>query len=291
MDHSEQSLAVLFIDVTDSTGIYARRGDHQAYRLISSCLDLIERAIRGAGCRPIKRIGDEVLAVAPSPELALVGSLMARDAVASSYLAEERMRVRAGLSYGPVVLAHGDVHGETVIVAARLAGVANSNEILLSESAREALPPQMREATQPIAPIRLRGWHSASAVFQCVARGDDVTKIATRAVGTSTQALELDYEDRSFRVNALFPCLRIGRADDNEIVLRSEIVSHYHAVIEHFGDRYILADRSTNGTYVHASSGERVHLMRSQTIILGEGQIFPGSLRLSPISYAVRRVP
>ncbi|HWL87561.1 MAG TPA: FHA domain-containing protein, partial [Polyangiaceae bacterium] len=54
--------------------------------------------------------------------------------------------------------------------------------------------------------------------------------------------------------------LRIGRADDNDLVLSDGLVSGQHAKIVYAADHYVLADqRSTNGTAV-IRHGERIAL-------------------------------
>jgi len=45
--------------------------------------------------------------------------------------------------------------------------------------------------------------------------------------------------------------IRLGRAEDNEVVLVAEEVSRYHAKIHRDGDNTVLGDlKSLNGTYV-----------------------------------------
>lgn len=54
---------------------------------------------------------------------------------------------------------------------------------------------------------------------------------------------------------------RLGRNTDNDIVLKSELVSRYHARIEWTGVEYVLEDlRSTNGTWLN---GEQVNAPKS----------------------------
>ena len=45
--------------------------------------------------------------------------------------------------------------------------------------------------------------------------------------------------------------LKIGRAQDNDVVLRSEVVSRYHAELRHDGDGWVLFGLGSNGTFVN----------------------------------------
>ncbi len=69
---------------------------------------------------------------------------------------------------------------------------------------------------------------------------------------------------------------RLGRGEDNDIVIADELISKSHALIEchQFGDnemnRYVISDQSsTNGTIVNGESIERVSLWHGDLIQLG----------------------
>ena len=67
----------------------------------------------------------------------------------------------------------------------------------------------------------------------------------------------------SFRDEAV---VRLGRASDNEVVIRSEVVSRYHAELRRRDDGWDLIGLGSNGTFI---SGERINEIR-----LADGQSF-----------------
>jgi DNA-binding response OmpR family regulator len=66
----------------------------------------------------------------------------------------------------------------------------------------------------------------------------------------------------------------IGRHRTCDIVVYQEIASRLHAEIKREGPRYVLHDKSTNGTFVNNSRINKPHLLRSGDLI-GLGQVTP----------------
>jgi len=68
---------------------------------------------------------------------------------------------------------------------------------------------------------------------------------------------------------SLKPSTRLGRATDNDIVLRDLQVSRYHAVITFTGTEWVVADLgSANGTLVNGKSIEQPSPLRHGSVIL-----------------------
>jgi hypothetical protein len=69
----------------------------------------------------------------------------------------------------------------------------------------------------------------------------------------------------------LRPGLRIGRAPDNDVVLRDARVSRRHARIVADGERYAIEDLgSSNGTYVDGERTPRAPIAAGTTLVLGD---------------------
>jgi peptidoglycan lytic transglycosylase D len=65
---------------------------------------------------------------------------------------------------------------------------------------------------------------------------------------------------------------RVGRKDDNHIVIKDGVVSSHHAEILRRGGRYFLTDLgATNGTFVNGEAGQEFELRNHDKIEFGEG--------------------
>jgi class 3 adenylate cyclase len=284
-------VTVLFADISGSTKLYAVRGNESAFTLMSSCLELLEDRTRAAGGRVIKRIGDAVLAVFEAPVAAMnaAAEMQSGFDAADSMLRAEGLHVRVGIAVGAAVLDAGDVYGDVVNVAARLVSLAGADEIFLSGDTYDALPLEMRDSVRTIDQLALKGRPDWVRVYEYLWKRDDLTVSARdRTQRRSRAEMELIYGPHGYLLDVNRPQLTIGREPDNDIAIAHDLVSRHHAQIVMRGDRYILIDRSTNGTYVIIDGGDTYRISRDEMALSGSGRIVPGRKTLQPIRYRVR---
>jgi pSer/pThr/pTyr-binding forkhead associated (FHA) protein len=74
------------------------------------------------------------------------------------------------------------------------------------------------------------------------------------------------------------PNIAIGRAEDNDLVIKGSLISRLHARIEINRNKFVLIDQSTNGTFVQASGEEDAFVRRDSLQIKGTGLIGLGRL-------------
>jgi len=100
------------------------------------------------------------------------------------------------------------------------------------------------------------------------------------------QRLRLSVQERELVLDEQRPHIAIGRADDNDIVIRGNLISRLHATIELSRNRFTLTDQSTNGTFVQISGEEEAFVRRDSLAIKGEGMIGLGRIpdRESPLT-------
>ena len=123
---------VLFTDLVGSTERAAQLGDHAWASLLERHHSMARVAIRDHGGEPIKTLGDGMLATFTGPAQAV--------RCASRVIAETDslgLDVRTGLHTGELELAHGDVAGLAVHLAARVMGLAEGGEVLVSRTVRD----------------------------------------------------------------------------------------------------------------------------------------------------------
>jgi pSer/pThr/pTyr-binding forkhead associated (FHA) protein len=70
---------------------------------------------------------------------------------------------------------------------------------------------------------------------------------------------------------ALFDGMRIGRNEDNDVVIADGRASRHHARVVADGDGFAIEDlQSSNGTFVDGATVRRARLHPGASIVLGE---------------------
>jgi class 3 adenylate cyclase/tetratricopeptide (TPR) repeat protein len=131
------TVTLLFTDLVGSTELHERLGDDAVDGLRRRHFAVLSAAVKGAGGREVKRMGDGIMAVFDSAVEA-VGCAVAIQRTVSESGAEDqdRLVVRVGLNAGEVTEEEGDFYGTAVNVAARLCQAADGGQILSSDLAR-----------------------------------------------------------------------------------------------------------------------------------------------------------
>ena len=65
----------------------------------------------------------------------------------------------------------------------------------------------------------------------------------------------------------------MGRADDNELVVKGNLISRIHAKIEMRRGKFVLIDQSTNGTFLQNVQGQEKFVRRDSAELDREGTI------------------
>jgi class 3 adenylate cyclase len=121
---------VLFTDIVSSTERAVEMGDSDWSRLIQAHDDVAHQEVAKAGGRVIKGTGDGTLAIFEAPTRALRCVLDIKERTA-----ELGIGVRGGLHAGPISQrADGDISGLAVNAAARVLGLADGDEVLVSDA-------------------------------------------------------------------------------------------------------------------------------------------------------------
>jgi pSer/pThr/pTyr-binding forkhead associated (FHA) protein len=93
----------------------------------------------------------------------------------------------------------------------------------------------------------------------------------------SARGMRLRFDDREVLVGERHPSVSVGRGEDKDIVVTGERVSLMHARIEFSGNKFVLIDQSTNGTYVQSADGKESFIRRGSSQLTGQGMIGLGA--------------
>jgi hypothetical protein len=264
--------AVLFVDVTDSTRIYESLGDTRAHALINQLLGLLDKVAVRHGGAVVKTLGDGMVCAFPLSDHAFQAACEMQAAAPDA--GPERLAIKVGFTYGPVVLSGGDVFGDTVNVCARLVALANADQVLTTQQTVDALSAPLRTRCRQMFPIRVRGRHEEIIACNVMWRTDpDLTEInLARAAVTRTRetVLKLSRAGQLHIVRSTGPAVRIGREKDNDVVVDSQFASRLHARVFAREGHFVIADQSSNGTYLLADGNSAEILLRREEAVLGE---------------------
>lgn len=279
-----ESLAVLFADVAGSTRLYEALGDTEALRRVQGCLSALRSVTVQFEGTVIKTIGDEVLCVFADAAVALRAAAEMQNAV-RALPAQDGIRpaVRVGFHAGPVLRRDGDVFGDTVNVAARIAGLAKAHQVLASDAACATLPGYLRMGVRTLGDMNLKGRNAEVGLCEVIwDHGQDMTLMEGIARPDTGAARELILEcgDRRWRLER--GSLAIGRDTASDIVVTAPRASRQHARIEMRNGKFVLVDQSSNGTFVQPAGADRVLLKREEYVLSGRGLIGFGDEVVGP---------
>ncbi|NMN97728.1 adenylate/guanylate cyclase domain-containing protein [Antrihabitans stalactiti] len=126
-------VAVLFTDLEGFTRFTAEHGDAAALELLGRHHETALPIIRGWGGRVVKRLGDGLMLVFPTPTSGV------RAAVELVPTGPTPLRIRAGAHTGLAVVTKDDLLGHVVNVAARVTGQAEGGQVLVTAEVRKAV--------------------------------------------------------------------------------------------------------------------------------------------------------
>lgn len=269
--------AVLFADVSSSTKLYEKAGNAAAFGAIGQCLALMKSCSSAQQGRVVKTIGDEVMVLFPSAENAMLAALDMQVAITElPPVSGLPMAIHIGFHHGPILSdASGDVFGDTVNLAARLAKLASQGQIITSKDAVAHLPASLRQVMRYLYPIQVRGKEAPVELFEAIwQQNADMTVLAdTSQRAIRAAALTLRYRETEVRMNGASPPVTIGRDAAMTIVVADPQTSRFHATVEFRAGKYMLIDRSSNGTHVAIDGDDEIILRRDEVALRGHGWI------------------
>ncbi len=134
-----RDISILFTDLKGSTAMYDRIGDLKAFALVNQHFQCLSRAITRHRGAVVKTIGDAVMASFENPtDAVLAAREMLREIETFNHEEGERelilkVGVHRGASIAVTLNDRLDFFGQTVNIAARVQGLADADEIYLTE--------------------------------------------------------------------------------------------------------------------------------------------------------------
>lgn len=191
------------------------------------------------------------------------------------------MHIRVGFHYGDAIREAGDVFGDTVNVAARVAAITRASQIMTTQAAVDALTPDSREKTRQVLRAEFKGKQEHFDISLVIWEMDDMmsTRIGTpffRKSSENIDELVLRYQNQSLKINKEHRSVVLGRADSCDVEIRNNFASRQHLRIELRFGKFFAVDQSTNGSYVRFEDGHVLRIAREEISLLGSGSISLG---------------
>ena len=278
-----KNIGIMFADVAGSTQLFEVLGDDVARTTIAETLELLTSVTNSHGGTVIKTIGDEVMCTFPEAEdSANAATEMHETLEDANDMREEgpKIKIRIGMHFGPALLEGGDVFGDAVNVAARMAAQAKGGQIITTKTTIDLLDPITQATSRFVDRAPIKGKKEDIEIYEIIWQESDVTTMATD-VGSSAKlreevSLEVSYKKTSVTLNQDKSVLMMGRSKACDLPINEQLASRQHVKIELRRDKFFVIDQSTNGTHIKIDGTDESFLRREEMHITANGQISLG---------------
>ncbi len=288
----EKELVILFADVVGSTRLFELLGDLIARDKVAVCVDIMRGATEQHGGAVVKTMGDEILATFEDCDAAMDAAVRMQVAISAHPELDvdgQHIAIRIGCHYGPVVLETRDVFGAAVHTANRMTSQAKAGQIIITDSIYARLADEWRAIARQLDVAVPRGQQGEVVIYEVLWQHGETTSMLPM-IATITE------QHRPFRIRLTYlgeelmlddrerSSATLGRGQENDLVIKGNLVSRLHARIEAGKNRFMLIDESTNGSFVQGENGDDAFVRRDAIPLKGKGVIGLGRVP-EPQSY------
>lgn len=280
---TEQVIAILFADVVDSSRLFTTYGDAAARRIIGDCLQAMAQVAEEQQGRVVKTIGDEIMCAFPTADQAALAGVMMHQRLAERIregTLHNTLSLRIGMHQGPAVSENNDIFGDAVNLAARMASLSKSQQIMTTRQTVEALEGAMRPLARFVDQSMVKGQQGAFDLYEIVWNASEATMAASgigpRALPLTVRSMEVSLGDTTRVVDLEHPVVTMGRSSQCDLFVEDARASRLHAKIECGKDHFLLRDVSTNGTYIQLEDSGAKHVRRDEAMLTSNGLLMLG---------------
>jgi len=284
---------IVIADVAGSTPLYEAEGDVSAMELVTETLDRISDVQRRHGGEFVVSRGDDVhFLFTDACDAFVAAEAVLRDPAC------HKLPIHYAMHWGTALKGPNNIFGDAVNVAARIAGMANPGEVLMSRAFVNQLPADRQAMLRPLSNFRIKGKSDEVELFALFPRSI-VTNESTVIPAAATQQMASAAAGLVLRSDAGYVEARegeeitIGRIEGSTIQQDNGWVSRRHASIRVRAGLVELTDTSSNGVYLTLDGREEVLIRRQTVLLAGAGVISAGisaeSADAVPIKFEVRQ--
>jgi class 3 adenylate cyclase len=282
---TNRKTTVMFASFIGTSSIVEAAGESAAQDAVARCIDRIGGAATSCGGRVVKTMHDKAMILVATPDGA-ADAAVAIHTVVSEFPAVSAVKLGLGIGfhYGPVIQEDTDVFGDTVNLAARLGEQAAKGQIITTQETGELFSPIYRPWMRKLGTIDVKGRSDQVEICELVWRADDSATLVgqqRRAASAEVMKLKLKYRGNEVVRRREKDAVVIGCDPECGLVVDDDQVSRHHCTIERRGDKFVVADTSSNGTYVTIQGETEVLLQREELTLSKRGWISFGQPRVA----------
>ena len=272
----------MFADVAGSTKLYEDVGDDKARAMISHTIDSMTKSTQAMRGRVIKTIGDEIMCVFVDADSTVKAAYDIQETVTNDFTFGRALAIRIGAHFGPAILeSDGDIFGDAVNVAARMAGIAKAGQIIITADTVERLNDELKSDTREFDRAPIKGKKDPMVIYEAMWAQEDVTRMAAPNLVAAATAqpvkMKLRWRESKKELSDSSGVTVIGRGDQADFVVDDKLASRMHVRMEMRRGKFVIIDQSTNGTFVKTNDGREVYLRREELPLAGAGCFSLGS--------------
>ena len=284
MSPKTTNIAIMFADISGSTRLFEILGDATARVTVSDTLDLLAKVIHLHSGTVIKTIGDEVMCTFPTADDSANAAVEMQETLEDANEMKDadapEIKIRVGMHYGPALLEGGDVFGDAVNVAARMAAQAKGGQIITTKSTVDLLEAILRASTRFVDRAPIKGKKEDIEIFEIIWQEEDVTRMATGMMQDPPKmkqvTLQVSYAGKTVILDQNKQGLVMGRSQACDLPINEKLASRQHVRIEMRRDKFFIIDQSTNGTHVKLDQADDAFLRREEMHISANGALSLG---------------
>jgi class 3 adenylate cyclase len=163
----EGTITIVFSDIEASTERATSMGDTAWMKVLNLHNEIVRRNVKQGGGREVKNQGDGFMLTFPGARRALQAMIAVQRELArmEHENPEGSVRIRVGVHTGEVIAEGGDIFGRHVMMAARVAGLAQGGQILTSAVVHEIASARGDLVFGEPAKVQLKGIEGEHIVF------------------------------------------------------------------------------------------------------------------------------
>ena len=279
---SPREMTILFADVAGSVQMHSILGDVEAHRRIVDTLNAMGHLVDRCHGRVIQTIGDEIMCAFDNTDDAfeaacLIQASLNREQQAALY-------VRAGMHSGTTGEEDGQPFGDTVNIAARVVALAKAGQVMLTGDSFQRLNQANRSRSGFFSDVYIKGKREPLAIHQALWNPGDGTVMLncnSDAPVVLPDRVQVRHRDTDAMLTEGTELL-LGRGPQCDLQVDSDAASRVHATMRCQGGKLVLADRSTNGTFVRtlaeqsSADSPELYFHHKEWITSGSGVISLG---------------